>query len=413
MLKEIGKNAVMAAEQLKTVDTDRKNQILDHMAAELLKDADEIIDANKVDLENAKKLELTAALTDRLTLNKERIQGMSEGLKKIIPLEDPVGKVTQSWQSEDGLDINKIRSPFGVIGIIYEARPNVTSDVSGLCLKSGNASILRGSSYCLDSNLMILNTLQKSLEINDLPKQCIQIIDSKDRQDTIEFMNMTEYIDLIVPRGGKGLIETLVDNSKVPFILDGDGNVHLYIHSDAKEDYMIPIVINSKVQRPGVCNALETLILHKNVYDKFGTKIMDALKDNDVEVVIDEQMKEDFPEFEVANEEDYATEFLDLKIAIKIVANENEAIQHINLFSSGHTEGILTESDIVAEKFSSSIDSSVIFINASTRFTDGEKFGFGAEIGISTQKLHVRGPMGLEALTTERYVISGKGTVRG
>ncbi|MFL2696533.1 MAG: glutamate-5-semialdehyde dehydrogenase [Candidatus Actinomarina sp.] len=413
MLKEIGKNAVMAAEQLKTVDTDRKNQILDHMAAELLKDADEIIDANKVDLENAKKLELTAALTDRLTLNKERIQGMSEGLKKIIPLEDPVGKVTQSWKSEDGLDINKIRSPFGVIGIIYEARPNVTSDVSGLCLKSGNASILRGSSYCLDSNLMILNTLQKSLEINDLPKQCIQIIDSKDRQDTIEFMNMTEYIDLIVPRGGKGLIETLVDNSKVPFILDGDGNVHLYIHSDAKEEYMIPIVINSKVQRPGVCNALETLILHKNVYDKFGTKIMDALKDNDVEVVIDEQMKEDFPEFEVANEEDYATEFLDLKIAIKIVANENEAIQHINLFSSGHTEGILTESDIVAEKFSSSIDSSVIFINASTRFTDGEKFGFGAEIGISTQKLHVRGPMGLEALTTERYVISGKGTVRG
>jgi glutamate-5-semialdehyde dehydrogenase len=413
VLKEIGKNAVMAAEQLKTVDTDRKNQILDHMAAELLKDADEIIDANKVDLENAKKLELTAALTDRLTLNKERIQGMSEGLKKIIPLEDPVGKVTQSWKSEDGLDINKIRSPFGVIGIIYEARPNVTSDVSGLCLKSGNASILRGSSYCLDSNLMILNTLQKSLEINDLPKQCIQIIDSKDRQDTIEFMNMTEYIDLIVPRGGKGLIETLVDNSKVPFILDGDGNVHLYIHSDAKEEYMIPIVINSKVQRPGVCNALETLILHKNIYDKFGTKIMDALKDNDVEVVIDEQMKEDFPEFEVANEEDYATEFLDLKIAIKIVANENEAIQHINLFSSGHTEGILTESDIVAEKFSSSIDSSVIFINASTRFTDGEKFGFGAEIGISTQKLHVRGPMGLEALTTERYVISGKGTVRG
>ena len=413
MLKEIGKNAVMAAEQLKTVDTDRKNQILDHMAAELLKDADEIIDANKVDLENAKKLELTAALTDRLTLNKERIQGMSEGLKKIIPLEDPVGKVTQSWKSEDGLDINKIRSPFGVIGIIYEARPNVTSDVSGLCLKSGNASILRGSSYCLDSNLMILNTLQKSLEINDLPKQCIQIIDSKDRQDTIEFMNMTEYIDLIVPRGGKGLIETLVDNSKVPFILDGDGNVHLYIHSDAKEEYMIPIVINSKVQRPGVCNALETLILHKDVYDKFGTKIMDALKDNDVEVVIDEQMKEDFPEFEVANEEDYATEFLDLKIAIKIVANENEAIQHINVFSSGHTEGILTESDIVAEKFSSSIDSSVIFINASTRFTDGEKFGFGAEIGISTQKLHVRGPMGLEALTTERYVISGKGTVRG
>ena len=413
MLKEIGKNAVMAAEQLKTVNTETKNQILDHMASELVKDVDEIIDANKVDLENAKQLELTAALTDRLTLNKERIQGMSDGLKKIIPLDDPVGQVTQSWKSEDGLDISKIRSPFGVIGIIYEARPNVTSDVSGLCLKSGNASILRGSSYCLDSNLMILKTLQKSLEQYDLPKECIQIIESKDREDTIEFMNMTEYIDLIVPRGGKGLIQTLVDNSKVPFILDGDGNVHLYIHSDAKEEYIIPIVINSKVQRPGVCNALETLILHKDTYDKYGSKIIDALKENDVEIVIDEQMKEDFPELEVANDEHYATEFLDLKIAIKIVDSENEAIQHINLFSSGHTEGILTESDKVAEKFSSSIDSSVIFINASTRFTDGEKFGFGAEIGISTQKLHVRGPMGLEALTTERYVISGKGTVRG
>jgi len=413
VLKEIGKNAVMAAEQLKTVNTETKNQILDHMASELVKDADEIIDANKVDLENAKQLELTAALTDRLTLNKERIQGMSDGLKKIIPLDDPVGQVTQSWKSEDGLDISKIRSPFGVIGIIYEARPNVTSDVSGLCLKSGNASILRGSSYCLDSNLMILKTLQKSLEQNDLPKESIQIIESKDREDTIEFMNMTEYIDLIVPRGGKGLIQTLVDNSKVPFILDGDGNVHLYIHSDAKEEYIIPIVINSKVQRPGVCNALETLILHKDIYDKHGSKIIDALKENDVEIVIDEQMKDDFPELEIANDEHYATEFLDLKIAIKIVDSENEAIQHINLFSSGHTEGILTESDKVAEKFSSSIDSSVIFINASTRFTDGEKFGFGAEIGISTQKLHVRGPMGLEALTTERYVISGKGTVRG
>ncbi len=413
MLKEIGKNAVKAAEQLKTVNTETKNQILDHMASELVKDVDEIIDANKIDLENAKQLELTAALTDRLTLNKERIQGMSDGLKKIIPLDDPVGQVTQSWKSEDGLDISKIRSPFGVIGIIYEARPNVTSDVSGLCLKSGNASILRGSSYCLDSNLMILKTLQKSLEQNDLSKECIQIIESKDREDTIEFMNMTEYIDLIVPRGGKGLIQTLVDNSKVPFILDGDGNVHLYIHSDAKEEYIIPIVINSKVQRPGVCNALETLILHKDTYDKHGSKIIDALKENDVEIVIDEQMKDDFPDLEVANDEHYATEFLDLKIAIKIVDSENEAIEHINLFSSGHTEGILTESDKVAEKFSSSIDSSVIFINASTRFTDGEKFGFGAEIGISTQKLHVRGPMGLEALTTERYVISGKGTVRG
>ena len=413
MLKEIGKKALLAAEELKTIDTDTKNKVLNDMASELVNDANEIIEANKIDLENAKQLELTAALTDRLTLNKERIQGMSDGLKKIIPLEDPVGKITESWTSDDGLNINKVRSPFGVIGIIYEARPNVTSDVSGLCLKSGNASILRGSSYCLDSNLKILNTLQKALEKNNLSKNCIQLIESKDREDTIEFMNMTEYIDLIVPRGGRGLIDTLVNNSKVPFILDGDGNVHLYIHEDAKEEYMVPIVINSKVQRPGVCNALETLILHKDVYNKNGEVIINALKENSVEVFIDEKASNDFPDLEIANDEHYSTEFLDLKIAIKIVENEDEAIKHVNKFSSGHTEGVLTESEQIAEKFSSSIDSSVIFINASTRFTDGEMFGFGAEIGISTQKLHVRGPMGLEALTTERYVINGKGTVRG
>ena len=214
-------------------------------------------------------------------------------------------------------------------------------------------------------------------------------------------------------RGGRGLIDTLVNNSKVPFILDGDGNVHLYIHKDAKEEYMVPIVINSKVQRPGVCNALETLILHKHVYNKNGEEIINALKENSVEVFIDEKVSNDYPDLEIANDEHYSTEFLDLKIAIKVVENEDEAIKHVNKFSSGHTEGVLTESEQMAEKFSSSIDSSVIFINASTRFTDGEMFGFGAEIGISTQKLHVRGPMGLEALTTERYVINGKGTVRG
>ena len=230
MLKEIGKKALLAAEELKTIDTDTKNKVLNDMASELINDADEIIEANKIDLENAKQLELTAALTDRLTLNKERIQGMSDGLKKTIPLEDPVGKITKSWTSDDGLNINKVRSPFGVIGIIYEARPNVTSDVSGLCLKSGNASILRGSSYCLDSNLKILNTLQKALEKNNLSKNCIQLIESKDREDTIEFMNMTESLDFTVTRGGRGLIDTLVNNSKVPFILEGDGNVLLYIH---------------------------------------------------------------------------------------------------------------------------------------------------------------------------------------
>jgi len=413
MLNEIGIKAQKASLQIARLDTELKNKILLDMSEELLKNQENILKANLLDIENSKDLKLSTALTDRLTLNEERIVGMSNGLKKIIPLNDPVGEVTSSWTTDDGLLINKVRASFGVIGVIYEARPNVTSDVSGLCLKSGNASILRGSSYCLDSNLKILNTLQKALEKNNLSKNCIQLIESKDREDTIEFMNMTEYIDLIVPRGGRGLIDTLVNNSKVPFILDGDGNVHLYIHEDAKEEYMVPIVINSKVQRPGVCNALETLILHKHVYNKNGEEIINAHKENSVEVFIDEKVSNDYPDLEIANDEHYSTEFLDLKIAIKVVENEDEAIKHVNKFSSGHTEGVLTESEQMAEKFSSSIDSSVIFINASTRFTDGEMFGFGAEIGISTQKLHVRGPMGLEALTTERYVINGKGTVRG
>ena len=382
------------------------------MADELVKNSKKILDANKVDLDNSKDLGLTPALIDRLTLSEERINGMANGLLKIIPLEDPVGNITDNWNTDEGLDIKKIRSPFGVIGVIYEARPNVTSDVSGLCLKSGNAVILRGSSYCLDSNIAILEVLQEALISNNCNKNIFQIIESKDRQDTLEFMNLTEFVDLIVPRGGKGLIQTLVDNSKVPFILDGDGNVHLYIHEDAKKENIIDIVINSKVQRPGVCNALETLLINNDIYKDIGANVIEALLENEVELFVDEKIKEDFPNLNLANESHYETEFLDLKLAIKLVSNVDDAIEHIRKYSSGHTEAILTESNEISETFAKSIDSSVIFINSSTRFTDGEMFGFGSEIGISTQKLHVRGPMGLEALTNERYVVTGEGTVR-
>ena len=413
MLKQIGIQAKEAAVEIAVLSTDKKNQILQSMADELLKNSKKILDANKVDLKNSKDLDLTPALIDRLTLSEERINGMANGLLKIIPLEDPVGNITESWTTEEGLDIRKIRSPFGVIGVIYEARPNVTSDVSGLCLKSGNAVILRGSSYCLDSNIAILEVLQNSLVLNNCNENIFQIIESKDRQDTIEFMNLTEYVDLIVPRGGKGLIQTLVDNSKVPFILDGDGNVHLYIHRDAKKENIIDIVINSKVQRPGVCNALETLIINSEIYEDMGSLIIQALLENKVELFVDEKIKKDYPNLNLADEAHYETEFLDLKLAVKIVDNVDQAIEHIKIFSSGHTESILTESKEVADTFAKSIDSSVIFINSSTRFTDGEMFGFGSEIGISTQKLHVRGPMGLEALTNERYVVTGQGTVRG
>jgi len=412
MLEQIGIEAKTAAAEVAVLTTDKKNKILQSMADKLLKNTSKILGANKVDLDNSKDLELTAALVDRLTLSEERINGMASGLLKIIPLDDPVGNVTSSWTTDEGLDIKKIRSPFGVIGVIYEARPNVTSDVSGLCLKSGNAVILRGSSYCLDSNIAILETLQEALDENKCNKNIFQIIESKDRKDTLEFMNLTEYVDLIIPRGGKGLIQTLVENSKVPFILDGDGNVHLYVHSDAQKESIIDIILNSKIQRPGVCNALETLLINKEMYNEMGKQIIEALLANNVELFVDDVVKKDFSNLNSANEEHYAKEFLDLKLAVKIVDNVDEAISHIKLFSSGHTEAILSKSDIVSEKFAKSIDSSVIFINSSTRFTDGEMFGFGSEIGISTQKLHVRGPMGLDALTNERYVVKGKGTVR-
>ena len=412
MLKDIGIKAQKAAEQVKTLDSDLKNKIIDDMSSQLLEDTDSILDANNQDLQNATNLNLSSALVDRLTLSKERLVGMSEGLQKIIDLEDPVNLVTKSWKTTEGLNIDKIRSPFGVIGVIYEARPNVTSDVSALCLKSGNAVVLKGSSYCVDSNNAILKSLQKALKSNHVDENSIQLIKSKDRDDAIKFMQLKEYIDLIVPRGGRGLIDTLVENAKVPFILDGDGNVHLYIHDDAKKEYINDIIINSKVQRPGVCNALETLLINRKVYNKIGREIISELINNDVELFVDKDIKNEFPSLEEVTENHFATEFHDLKLAVGIVDTLDEAIEHIQEYSSGHTEGIISESTKVAEKFSKSIDSSVIFINTSTRFTDGEMFGFGAEVGISTQKLHVRGPMGLEALTTERYVVTTEGIIR-
>jgi glutamate-5-semialdehyde dehydrogenase len=412
VLKDIGIKAQKASQDLKNLDSELKNQIIHDMSQQLLHDKEEILEANNSDIKNANNLELSSALLDRLTLSEERLKAMSLGLQKIISLPDPVNSISSSWKTKEGLNINKIRSPFGVIGVIYEARPNVTSDVSALCIKSGNAVILKGSSYCLDSNSQILNSLQAALKSNDVDINSVQLIKSKNREDAIKFMQMKEYIDLIVPRGGRGLIDTLVENAKVPFILDGDGNVHLYIHEDAKREYINNIVINSKVQRPGVCNALETLLIHRKIYEEVGHEIISTLIENQVQLFVDKDILKDFPSLQEVTQEHFETEFHDLKLAIGIVDTLEEAINHVQKYSSGHTEGILTESTDVSSKFSSSIDSSVIFINTSTRFTDGEMFGFGAEVGISTQKLHVRGPMGLEALTTERYVIETEGIIR-
>lgn len=412
MLEDIGIKAQKASQDLKNLDSELKNQIIHDMSLQLLHDKEEILEANSSDIKNANNLELSSALLDRLTLSEERLKAMSLGLQKIISLPDPVNSISSSWKTKEGLNINKIRSPFGVIGVIYEARPNVTSDVSALCIKSGNAVILKGSSYCLDSNSQILNSLQAALKSNDVDINSVQLIKSKNREDAIKFMQMKEYIDLIVPRGGRGLIDTLVENAKVPFILDGDGNVHLYIHEDAKREYINNIVINSKVQRPGVCNALETLLIHRKIYEEVGHEIISTLIENQVQLFVDKDILKDFPSLQEVTQEHFETEFHDLKLAIGIVDTLEEAINHVQKYSSGHTEGILTESTDASSKFSSSIDSSVIFINTSTRFTDGEMFGFGAEVGISTQKLHVRGPMGLEALTTERYVIETEGIIR-
>jgi glutamate-5-semialdehyde dehydrogenase len=412
VLEDIGIKAQKASQDLKNLDSELKNQIIHDMSQQLLHDKEEILEANNSDIKNANNLELSSALLDRLTLSEERLKAMSLGLQKIISLPDPVNSISSSWKTKEGLNINKIRSPFGVIGVIYEARPNVTSDVSALCIKSGNAVILKGSSYCLNSNSQILNSLQAALKSNDVDINSVQLIKSKNREDAIKFMQMKEYIDLIVPRGGRGLIDTLVENAKVPFILDGDGNVHLYIHEDAKREYINNIVINSKVQRPGVCNALETLLIHRKIYEEVGHEIISTLIENQVQLFVDKDILKDFPSLQEVTQEHFETEFHDLKLAIGLVDTLDEAINHVQKYSSGHTEGILTESTDASSKFSSSIDSSVIFINTSTRFTDGEMFGFGAEVGISTQKLHVRGPMGLEALTTERYVIETEGIIR-
>jgi len=412
MLQKIGIEAKKASKVLCLASEEQKNEALNAMSKSIINNMTYILDENQKDLKKGEQLGITDALMDRLTLTSERIESMSEGLVKIIHQEDPVGKIEKEWTGENGLEYKKIRSPFGVVGVIYEARPNVTSDVGGLCLKSGNSSILRGSSYCIDSNKAVLKVLREGIISSGLPDNSIQLLEDTSREIGIELMKLTDYVDLLIPRGGKGLIQSMVENATVPYILDGDGNVHLYIHEDADADKVNKIVINAKVQRPGVCNALETLIIHNKYIEQNGSKIIDELLANGVEIFIDEVLSLEYPNCKVATEDEYYMEFHDYKIAIKIVENLDEAIEHINIYSSGHTESILTKDEYAAEKFSNSIDSSVIFINASTRFTDGEIFGFGAEIGISTQKLHVRGPMGLEALTSERYIVKGHGQIR-
>lgn len=407
-----GKKAKEAAYILSNISTNEKNKALNEMAKALLENSKDIMEANKIDIENAKNKGTSEALIDRLLLTEDRIKGMSSGLIQVEALEDPIGEVSSIVIRPNGLQIGKKRVPLGVIGIIYEARPNVTCDAVGLCLKSGNATILRGGSEAINSNKKIVEVLKSALERTEISSDCIQLIEDTSRETVKEMMKLNEYIDVLIPRGGAGLIKSVVENATVPVIETGTGNCHVYVDKNCDLEMAKEIVINAKTSRPAVCNAEEKLLVHEDVAKEFIPVIVEELRKRKVEVRGDKKSIEILNDIILAEEEDYYKEYLDYIICIKIVKNIDEAIAHINKHGSGHSEAIITKDYDNAQKFHQRIDAAAVYVNASTRFTDGEEFGFGAEIGISTQKLHARGPMGLKELTSNKYIIFGNGQIR-
>lgn len=402
-----------AARKLGFLSTTEKNNALLAIADELVNRAGEIIEANHVDMERGKAKGLTNALLDRLLLTEARIKDMAQGLKEIAALPDPVGEVISMWKRPNNLQIGKMRVPIGVIGIIYEARPNVTVDAAGLCLKTGNAVVLRGGSEAIGSNTIITKIINDAGERAGLPAGSVQLIETTDREAVNVMLKLNEYIDIIIPRGGAGLIQTVVKNATVPVIETGVGNCHVYVDDEADLEMAKNIVINAKTQRPGVCNAMETLLVNRKVASKLLPDLLETLKNQyNVEIRGCVATKEIVKWVNEATEEDYATEFLDFILAVKIVSDINEAIDHIYKYGTKHSEAIVTTNYNKARKFLQEIDAAAVYVNASTRFTDGQQFGFGAEIGISTQKLHARGPMGLNELTTVKYIIYGDGQIR-
>ncbi|MGH3668727.1 MAG: glutamate-5-semialdehyde dehydrogenase, partial [Acidimicrobiia bacterium] len=355
---------------------------------------------------------ITGALIDRLRLDERRISAMAAGLRSVASLPDPVGRETGGWSLYNGVQLHRVRVPLGVVAVIYEARPNVTADAAGLCIRSGNAVILRGSSYALRSNMAISGAIRGSLISAGLPADGVQLLEDTTREGAKALMQATEWVDLLVPRGGPGLIAAVQADATVPTVIDGAGNCHVYVDAAADLEKALSIVVNAKVQRPGVCNAAETLLVHEAVAEKFLGEAARALMAENVELRGDDHARELVPEMGEATEEDWATEYLDLIMAVRVVPGIDVAIEHIRRYGTGHTEAIVTDDRVAADRFVAAIDTAVVAVNASTRFTDGEEFGFGAEIGNSTQKLHVRGPMGLESLTSERYVLYGDGQVR-
>jgi glutamate-5-semialdehyde dehydrogenase len=409
---EIGVRARAASRKLAGVSSAVKARALEAMAAALQSRADEILDANTSDLERAEADAVAGALIDRLTLTPERIDAMADGLRVLIGLKDPIGEVLDGWTLPNGLQITKVRVPLGVIGIIYEARPNVTVDAAGLCVKSGNACILRGSRIAISSNLALARIIDAAGVDAGLPPDTVQLIADTDRESAKELMRMRENVDVLIPRGGAELIRTVVEEATVPVIETGVGTCHVYVDARADLDKALRILLNAKVQRPGVCNAAETLLVHHAAADAFLPGAIDRLLAAGVELRGDDRTMKYSSDVKPANEDDWRAEYLDLILAIRVVDSLGDAIEHVNTYGSNHTDAIVTEDYAAARRFTAEVDSACVMVNASTRFADGGEFGFGAEIGISNQKLHARGPMGLAELTSYKYLVEGHGQVR-
>ena len=412
MLEKMGQKAKDAETVLRNLSTGEKNAALEAVAAALVASTDEILEANAIDVKNGRENHMPEGLIDRLMLDKGRIGGMADGLRQLVGLEDPIGEVIGMKKRPNGLLIGQKRVPLGVVGIIYEARPNVTSDAFGLCFKTGNVVILKGGSDAIHSNTAVVKCIREALRQCGITENAIQLIEDTSRETAAEFMKLNQYVDVLIPRGGKGLIRAVVDQSTIPVIETGTGNCHIYVDETADLKMAADIVINAKTQRVGVCNACESLLVNRRVKDAFLPILADRLKEKHVEVRGDEDSVELMPGSQKATEEDWGTEYLDYIISVKVVDSVEEAIAHINRYNTGHSEAIITNDYTHAQKFLDEVDAAAVYVNASTRFTDGNEFGFGAEIGISTQKLHARGPMGLLALTTTKYIIYGNGQIR-
>lgn len=413
-IEEMGKKAKEASKKLLTLDTRTKNKALVMIAEELINKKEEIKEANRLDLEKGKKEGLSFALLDRLELTDKRIEAMSQGLMEIAAFTDPIGEILSGWKHKNGMTIEKKRVPLGVLGIIYESRPNVTIDSAGLAIKSSNAVILRGSANAINSNIYLSRLFNETGVKAGLPENSVQLIENTDRALVNEMVKMNQYIDVLIPRGGKGLKKFIIENATIPVIETGAGVCHVFVDESAKIGNILPIIKNAKTQRPSTCNSIETVLVHKNIAGKILPEVTDMLIKSGVELRYSREALDivNRNDVKLANEEDFGAEYLDMIMSLKLVENVDEAIDYINEHSTQHSDSIITESIDNAEKFLNEVDSAVVYLNASTRFSDGGEFGYGGEIGISTQKLHARGPMGVRELTTTKYIIRGNGQIR-